>query len=181
MAAQARGEQDVATVDKDGRSVAAVIDGVKTRTVPNHVDHRGNVFELWQGDNQTDGFFEDPFVYAYQFSVAPHQIKGWGLHERKVDRYSIISGERHTFLWDDRDGSPTRGVVQRVVLSERASTQLIIPTGAWHLNLNVHATDDARLNNFPTEVYHHHAPDRRLLAWDDPSVPIRIADLLPKF
>jgi len=173
----ASGDRDVASVTKDGRSLSPTIDGVKTRSTANHIDHRGSVFEIFEGDMS---FWETPIVYAYQFSVRPHQMKGWGLHELKTDRYTIITGEVLLFLWDDRPGSATRGVVQKVVLSDRAVRQVVIPVGVWHLSLNLGA-EEARLINFPTDVYHHDAPDRMLLAWDSPEVPIDLAALLPKF
>lgn len=173
----ASGDRDVASVTKEGRSLAPTIDGVKTRSTANHIDHRGSVFEIFEGDMS---FWETPIVYAYQFSVRPHQMKGWGLHELKTDRYTIITGEVLLFLWDDRPGSATRGVVQKVVLSDRAVRQVVIPVGVWHLSLNLGA-EEARLINFPTDVYHHDAPDRMLLAWDSPEVPIDLAALLPKF
>lgn len=167
----------MASVTKEGRSLAPTIDGVKTRSPVTHLDHRGSVFEIFEGDMS---FWGTPVVYAYQFSVRPHQMKGWGLHELKTDRYTIITGEVLLFLWDDRPDSPTRGVVQKVVLSDRAVRQVVIPVGVWHLSLNLGA-DEARLINFPTDVYHHDAPDRLLLAWDSPEVPIDLAALLPKF
>ena len=173
----AAGERDTASVTKDGQSLSPTIDGVKTRSTANHLDHRGTVFEIFEGDTS---FWETPIVYAYQFSVRSHQMKGWGLHEKKTDRYTIISGEVLLFLWDDRADSPTSGVVQKVVLSDRGVRQVVIPVGVWHLSLNLQA-DEARLINFPTDVYHHDAPDRLLLAWDSPEVPIDLAALLPKF
>jgi len=173
----ASGDRDVASVTKDGRSLSPTIDGVKTRSTVNHIDHRGSVFEIFEGDM---AFWGTPIVYAYQFSVRTHQMKGWGLHESKTDRYTIISGEVLLFLWDDRVDSPTRGVVQTVVLSDRGVRQVIIPVGVWHLSLNLEA-DEARLINFPTDVYHHDAPDRLLLAWNSPDAPIDLAALLPRF
>jgi dTDP-4-dehydrorhamnose 3,5-epimerase len=171
------GVRDSQTVTKSGESTVRTIVGVLQRSTKNHVDHRGSVFEIYEGEN---AFFGTELVYAYQFSVRPHQMKGWGLHETKTDRYTIISGEILLFLWDDRPGSSTRGVVQKVVMSDRGVRQVIIPVGVWHLSVNVGA-EEARLINFPTDVYHHEAPDRLLLEWDAPEVPIRIADHLPKF
>lgn len=172
-----RGEQDVATVTPAGESLATVIDGVRTRSTPNHVDHRGTVFEIFEGPN---AFWSEPVVYAYEFSVRPHQMKGWGVHEHKTDRYTVISGEILQFLWDDRADSPTRGVVQKVVLSDRGVRQVLIPPGVWHISINV-GTVEAYLINLPTDVYHHGAPDRRLLAWDDPAAPIDLRAHLPLF
>lgn len=171
------GQRDTQTVTKEGLSVLATVDGVKTRSTVNHVDHRGAVYEIFEGDLD---FWGSPIVYAYQFSVRPGLLKGWGLHEHKIDRYTIISGEILLFLYDARPESPTRGVVQRVVMSDRATRQVIIPRHVWHLSVNL-TDEEARIVNFPTEVYHHEAPDRLLLPWDTTEIPVRIADFLPRF
>ena len=170
-------ERDVQTVTRDGVPIAQTIDGVKTRSTTNHVDHRGAVFEIFEGDLE---FWGTPIVYAYQFSVRPGLMKGWGKHEHKIDRYTIISGETLLFLYDDREDSPTRGLAQRVTMSDRATRQVIIPRNVWHLSVNL-IGEEARLVNFPTEVYHHEAPDRLLLPWDTDEIPVRIADYLPRF
>ncbi|WP_217999902.1 hypothetical protein, partial [Smaragdicoccus niigatensis] len=96
--------RDSQTVTSDGKSVAREIEGVKVRSTVNHVDHRGSVFEIFEGDLT---FWDSPVVYAYQFSCLPGQVKGWGLHEKKFDRYTIISGEILTLLYDARPDSPT--------------------------------------------------------------------------
>ena len=172
-----KGERDAQTVTKDGVALAKRIDGVKTRAMPNHIDHRGTVFEIFEGDLE---FWETPIVYAYQFSIRPGMVKGWGLHEQKRDRYTIITGEVLVVLYDARPDSPTHGVIQKVYLSDRGERQVIIPPFVWHLNVNLLETE-ARLLNFPTEVYHHEAPDRLLLPWDTDEIPFDLAPLLPHF
>lgn len=171
------GTRDEQTVTKAGVSTAATIAGVKTRSTANHLDHRGSVFEIFEGDMD---FWETPVVYAYQFSVRPHQMKGWGLHEHKIDRYTMITGEVLLFLYDSRPDSPTHGVSQKIVLSDRGVRQVIIPSFVWHLTVNL-GLDEARLINFPTMVYHHEAPDRILLPWDSDSIPVDVSAHLPKF
>lgn len=159
----------------DGTSVAATIEGVKVRASPLHVDHRGSVFEIFEGEGD---YWESPVVYAYQFSVRPGLVKGWGLHEHKLDRYTIISGEVLVALYDTRPDSPTHGVLQKIVMGDRGARNVTIPTHVWHLNLNL-GLDEARLINFPTEVYHHEAPDRLLLPWDTDEIPLDVRALLP--
>ena len=110
------GIRDVQTVTKAGSSIAPVIDGVLTRSTPNHVDHRGSVFEIFEGLNE---YWDEPIVYSYQFSVRPGQVKGWGLHQVKRDRYTIIFGEVLLFLYDARAESPTRGTSMKITLSDR--------------------------------------------------------------
>lgn len=167
--------RDTATVTKSGQRLGEVIDGVRTAAPVNHLDHRGRVFEVYTGDRD---FWVDPVVYCYAFTVRPGQVKGWGLHEYKVDRYTLISGEVLTVLYDAREDSPTSGLVNKVHLSGEAVRQLVIPTGVWHININLGA-GEAFLVNHPTQVYRHDQPDRLLLPWDCPQIPVDVAALLP--
>jgi dTDP-4-dehydrorhamnose 3,5-epimerase len=168
--------RDVATVTAAGASVADVIDGVRTVQPVNHVDHRGRVFEVYAGESD---YWADPVVYCYTFTVRAGRMKGWGLHEHKIDRYTLISGEVLTVLYDARADSPTHGMVNKVHLSGEAVRQLRIPNGVWHLNINL-GGDEAFLINHPTQVYQHSAPDRLLLPWDSPAIPVDVAALLPQ-
>lgn len=168
-------KRDVATVTPAGRPLAKVIDGVSTVAPVNHVDHRGRVFEIYAGDSS---HWQKPVVYCYAFSVRPGTTKGWGLHEHKDDRYTLISGELLTVLYDARVDSPTHGLVQQVVLTGQGVRQLRIPTGVWHLNICLSPTE-AFLINHPTEVYHHGAPDRLLLPWNTPEIPFDASAYFP--
>jgi len=167
--------RDIATVTSAGRSLAQFIEGVAVNAPVNHVDHRGRVFEIYGGETTQ---WEKPVVYCYAFTVRPGQTKGWGLHEHKDDRYTLISGEILTILHDARSDSPTRGVVQKVVLTPEGARQLLIPAGVWHLSVCLSPTE-AFLINHPTQVYDHDAPDRMLLPWNTPEIPVDIGAHFP--
>lgn len=167
--------RDEATVTSAGAVLAKAIDGVSTNTSVNHVDHRGRVFEIYTGDSS---YWQKPLVYCYAFTVRPGQTKGWGLHEKKDDRYTLISGEILTVLYDAREDSPTRGLVQKVVLTGEGARQLRIPTGVWHMNICI-GQEEAYLINHPTEIYDHNAPDRLLLPWDSADIPVDISTFFP--
>jgi dTDP-4-dehydrorhamnose 3,5-epimerase len=175
--AQGPGVRDVQTVTADGDSTLPVIDGVVTRRPLEHLDHRGSLFEIYNGD---PAIWPEPFVYCYQSSVLPGQIKGWARHEEKADRYSLAVGQLLVLLHDARADSPTAAVTQRVVLSPRGDRQLVIPAGVWHLLVNL-GPDEAHVINFPTRPYHHDAPDRFLLPWDTDELPVDVRSHLPKF
>jgi dTDP-4-dehydrorhamnose 3,5-epimerase len=168
--------KDSQTVTQDGKKVESTIQGVKTFAPVNHVDHRGRVFEIYPGVNE---YWEDPLVYCYAFTVRHQQVKGWGLHQEKDDRYTLISGELLTILFDARLDSPTHGVVQKVTLTPEGTRQLLIPTGVWHMNINI-GEHETYLINHPTQVYHHTNPDRLLLPWNTPEIPVEITDYFPK-
>lgn len=167
--------RDTATVTGSGVRLGEMIEGVRTAAPVSHVDHRGRVFEVYTGGGD---FWVDPVVYCYTFTVRPGQLKGWGLHEHKKDRYTLICGEVLTILYDAREDSPTAGLVNKVHLSGEALRQLVIPTGVWHLNINL-GSEEAFLVNHPTEVYRHDRPDRLLLPWDSPEIPVDVAAHLP--
>jgi len=94
------------TVDETGAPVLSVIDGVLTRRLVNHPDHRGRLFEIVNLAKDSE-FWAQPIVHCYQFSVREAQIKGWGVHAEKDDRYTLIDGEMVTGLFDARLDSPT--------------------------------------------------------------------------
>src|SRR5665213_2450998 len=169
-----RGEKDVATVSKDGTPLTGNIDGVVVLQPPIQVDHRGALVEMFT----IPEFWKEPFAYAYQTSVRPGTLKGWFAHERKIDRYHIVSGELLVLLYDDRPDSPTRGMSQKLVLSERSARQVLIPPLIWHLSLNV-GTDDAILINLPSTHYDHANPDRYYIAIDSGEIPIDVRSYFP--
>lgn len=168
---------DVATVDSRGQRLGDTINGVLQVQPVNHVDHRGRVFEVFPGVTD-EGFWRDPVTYCYAFTVRANQTKGWGLHQYKDDRYTLIDGEVVTVLYDARVDSPTHGVVQKVVLSPQGVRQLLIPVGVWHLNIALGPTE-AHLINHPTKPYVHDQPDRMLLPWDSQEIPFDAKSLFP--
>lgn len=170
------GVRDQQTVTAEGIPTLRVIDGVELRSPVTHVDHRGALFEIYTGPDQ----WPDPVGYVYQTSLFPGVIKGWARHEVKVDRYVLTHGELLVLLYDAREDSPTKGVLQRVMMSPRGVRQVMIPVGVWHLLANL-GQDEAQLINLPTQPYHHDQPDRILLPWDSPELPVNVRDYLPKF
>lgn len=166
---------DLQTVTSSGESVAQAIHGVHTLSPVNHVDHRGRLFEVYSGQND---FWHEPVVYCYAWSIRSRTTKGWGLHLEKDDRYTLISGEAVSVLYDARLDSPTYGLTQKVTLSGHGTRQLLIPKGVWHMNLNI-SDAETHLINHPTKVYDHAHPDRLLLSWDSPAIPFDVASLFP--
>lgn len=171
------GVPDVQTVTPAGRPTTPTIDGVITRTPVTHVDHRGALHEIYNGDPE---LWPEPAVYVYQTSVFPGQIKGWARHEVKVERYTLATGELLVLLYDGRPGSATEGVLQKVMLTPRGVRHVTIPVGVWHMIINL-GHEEAHVINLPTERYHHEKPDRILLPWDSPEIPVDVRQFLPKF
>ena len=168
-------QKDLQTTFRDGTRVEKFIDGVLINKQVTHVDHRGRLFEIWNG---TQDFWKDPVVYCYMFSVKINTTKGWGLHEEKDDRYTLIKGEICTVLFDPRKQSSTFGQTQKVYLSEQGFRQLLIPKGVWHMNINI-SEGESFLINHPTKIYNHEAPDRRLLPINSDLIPFNVSEIFP--
>lgn len=168
-------KKDVATVTASGHSLSKGIFEVSTNSPVNHVDHRGRVFEIYSG---TSDHWRDPLVYCYAFTIRAGQTKGWGLHLEKDDRYTLITGELLTILYDAREDSPTHGLVQKVFLTAQGTRQLRIPSGVWHMNIAI-GDSEAFLINHPTKVYEHDNPDRLLLPYDTDVIPVDVSSYFP--
>jgi len=77
-------------------------------------------------------------------------------------------------LYDERDGSPTRGLIARVVLSETRRRLMLIPAGVWHASRNLGDREVVVVVvNFPTKPYVHQDPDKARLPLDNDRIPYR--------
>ena len=126
------GVRDTQTVTADGTPTTPTIDGVVLHTPPVHIDHRGALFELFAGTG-TSELWREPVVYAYVFTVRPGAMKGWGMHEHKDDRYSLVSGEQLLLLHDGRPDSPTYGTRCGSCSRSEGTARCSSPVGVWHL------------------------------------------------
>jgi dTDP-4-dehydrorhamnose 3,5-epimerase-like enzyme len=172
------GEWDARTVTPEGAPVHPEIDGVLTRTVVTHVDHRGRLFEVANPAADPD-FWSEPIVHSYVFTIRANTVKGWGVHREKSDRYCLISGETMTILFDARTASPTYRLVQEVALSPEGTRMVLIPPGVWHMSVNV-APVETVLINFPTRTYDYESPDRLTLPWHSSEIPVDVSRYFPR-
>jgi len=161
--------QDRQMVTASGEPLAQLPAGVTFRELPTHVDDRGSVLEMF---DLRWGWHPDPLVFVYAFTVRPGKIKGWGLHKRHDDRYLLLQGEMEVVLYDERDDSPTRGLVAKIYLTELQRRLMSIPAGVWHADHNI-GTRDALVVNFPTIPYDHASPDKYRLPLDTDQIPYK--------
>ncbi len=170
------GAADVRTTADDGTALIDEIEGVVAHRLTVHTDHRGRLFEVYSASLP---HFSEPAVHGYVFTIRPSFVKGWGIHLEKDDRYTILSGEVMTVLFDARRSSPTYERAAEYVLGPSGHQQLRIPRGVWHASINL-GQEEAHLLNLPTHLYHHDAPDRISLPWDTPAIPIDLKRYVPK-
>ena len=143
-----------------------LIDGVRTKTLSVHADERGRIVEMLRSD---DEFFER-FGQAYLTTAYPGVVKAWHYHKKQVDRFVCVHGMMKVVLYDDREGSPTRGLLNEFFLGVHHPLLLRIPAGVYH-GFKCISECEALIVNIPTEVYHYAEPDEFRIDAHDPRVP----------
>ena len=155
------------TVTREGEGVDSLIDGVVVRNAVTHPDERGTVCEIY---NPAWGLSDEPLVYVYQITIRPGQVKGFVLHRTHSDRLFFSFGTAKVVLYDDREGSPTRGMLNELHFGEHNRAHLVIPPCVWHAVKNVGSTD-AVFVNCPTKPYNREDPDKWALPRDSDQIP----------
>jgi dTDP-4-dehydrorhamnose 3,5-epimerase len=92
------------------------------------VDERGKVMHMLRRD---DPEFEE-FGEIYFSTVNPGVIKGWHVHTLMTLNYYCVQGLAKLDLYDDREGSATRGEVQEVFPGDANSMLVRIPPMIWN-------------------------------------------------
>jgi len=105
-----------------------VIDGVVVKPLKQIPDERGCIIKMQEStDPEFRGFGE-----VYFSTVHPGVVKGWHLHEEMWLNYSVVRGDIKLVLFDDREGSPTRGELMELFLGDRNRALVQIPPRVWN-------------------------------------------------
>ncbi|MFN7132505.1 MAG: dTDP-4-dehydrorhamnose 3,5-epimerase family protein [Myxococcales bacterium] len=105
-----------------------MIDGVKVKPLRQIPDERGKVMHMLRCD---DPDFER-FGEIYFSVVYPGAIKAWHLHREMALNYAVPHGHIKMVLFDDREGSPTRGKLQELFLGPDNYHLVHVPVGVWN-------------------------------------------------
>lgn len=141
-----------------------MIDGVLFLPLKQIHDERGKVMHMLRNDQDNfEGFGEIYFSCTY-----PGVVKGWHRHKLMTLNYAAICGKTKVVLYDDREGSSTKGRLQEFYLSPENYGLLKVPPGVWN-GFKALGTADAILANCATIP---HAPDEiERLPFDTPEIP----------
>lgn len=105
-----------------------MIDGVVVKPLAQIPDERGTIIKMQEStDPEFKGFGE-----VYFSTVYPGVVKGWHLHEANVLNYCVVRGAIKLVLFDDREGSPTRGELQELFLGDKNRVLVQIPPMVWN-------------------------------------------------
>lgn len=106
----------------------ATIDGVQVVPLRRIPDERGTIFHMLR---RTEPHFIE-FGEIYFTSIYRDVIKGWHRHAEMTLNYACISGRVKLVLYDDRAGSPTRGVLMERFLGPDDYSLVVIPPMVWN-------------------------------------------------
>ncbi len=104
------------------------IDGVVITPLKQFRDHRGAVMHMIRADSpQFKSFGEIYFSF-----VVSGAVKGWKRHQRMTQNFAVPVGMLKLVLFDDRDGSPTKGITQEIVMGADAYGLVTISPMIWY-------------------------------------------------
>ncbi|SHI89390.1 dTDP-4-dehydrorhamnose 3,5-epimerase family protein [Desulfofundulus thermosubterraneus] len=143
-----------------------LIDGVQVKKLRLIPDERGFLMEMLRSDWPEF----DKFGQAYITACYPGVIKAWHYHKIQWDHFVCVGGMAKVVLYDPREGSPTKGVLNVFHLGYLNPCLLKIPPGVYH-GFTAEGNRTALIVNFPTELYNYEQPDEFRLPYNDPSIP----------
>ncbi|MDI6869848.1 MAG: dTDP-4-dehydrorhamnose 3,5-epimerase family protein [Bacillota bacterium] len=131
-----------------------LIEGVKMKPLRVIPDERGRLMEILRAD---DELFEQ-FGQVYLTTAYPGVVKAWHYHRKQADHMVVVKGMMKVVLYDDREGSPTRGEINEFFLGDHNHLLLKIPKMVYH-GFKCISETEALVINIPTEVYNYQEPD----------------------
>jgi len=150
-----------------------MIHGVAIKVLKPLQDDRGFLMEMLREDEPIFERFGQVYITGCRRGVA----KGWHYHKAQTDLFVCVGGTALVVLYDPREDSPTRGMVQEFVLQapplqDPSPLLLKIPRLVVH-GFTAHGCEEARIINMPTLPYRREDPDEYRYPWDSPEVPYR--------
>ena len=136
-----------------------LIDGVTARSLRVIPDERGWIAEILRADDPEFTKFGQVYVSA----TYPGVVKAWHYHKHQVDHFACVAGMVKLVLFDTREGSPTKGLVNEFFIGEQQPMLVRVPNGVYHGWKCISVTPSLVVN-VPNEPYHRTEPDEHRLA-----------------
>jgi dTDP-4-dehydrorhamnose 3,5-epimerase len=161
--------KDTPTGNADWEFRRELIEGVRVKDIRAIVTRNGVTTEIFRADWGLGG---DSIEHAIRVTLLGHAISAWHLHERQTDHVFVTDGAIRLVLFDDRDGSPTRGRLDVLDLSPARPMLVVVPPGIWH-GLQNRLTETSALMNLFDRAYRYGDPDEWRLPPDTDQIPYR--------
>lgn len=131
-----------------------LIDGVQVKPLRWIPDERGKLMEMLRCD---DPVFQK-FGQVYVTTCYPEVVKAWHYHQKQTDNMVVIKGMAKIVLYDPRQDSPTKGIVNEFFIGDDNPLLITIPPLVMH-GFKAYGTESAYIINCVTEPYNHQTPD----------------------
>ncbi|HOD75750.1 MAG TPA: dTDP-4-dehydrorhamnose 3,5-epimerase family protein [Syntrophorhabdaceae bacterium] len=131
-----------------------MIDGVAIKMLKVIPDERGRLMEILRSD---DEIFTQ-FGQVYMTTTYPGVVKAWHYHRKQDDLIACVRGMIKLVLYDDREGSPTRGEVNELFVGDHDPRLVRVPRMVYH-GWKCVSLEEAIIINAPTMVYDYVGPD----------------------
>jgi dTDP-4-dehydrorhamnose 3,5-epimerase len=105
-----------------------MIEGVKITPLRQIIDERGKIMHMLRCDAP---HFQQ-FGEIYFSFIHPGVIKGWHIHKKMTLNYAVPVGKIKLVLYDDREGSPTRGELMEIFTGQENYQLITIPPMVWN-------------------------------------------------
>lgn len=143
-----------------------LIEGVKAKKLKQIKDERGWLMELLRSDWEE---FEK-FGQIYITTCYPGVVKAWHYHKKQTDHFICIKDTAKVVLYDGREDSPTKGLINEFFMGEKNPLLLKIPPRIMH-GFTAIGNEETRIINIPTELYNYKNPDEYRLPPDTKEIP----------
>ncbi len=148
--------------------MAGLIEGVRVKQLRVIPDERGRLMEMMRADD--DLYIK--FGQVYLTTAYPGVVKAWHYHKLQWDHFVVVRGMMKVVLYDGREGSGTRGLVNEFFMGEHNPILLQIPPLVHH-GFKCISETEAMVINVPTEVYNRAQPDEYRLDPHGDAIPYR--------
>ena len=146
--------------------IKSFIQGVEIIKKNQIVDDRGIILHMLRVDDKNYKKFGE----IYFSTINPNKIKAWHFHKLMTLNYAVVHGSIKLVLYDDRDVSKTKGMIQEIILSNENHYLVSIPPKIWNgfcSSNNKHAIL-ANCSDIP-----HDKDEIVRLPFDDPKFPYK--------
>ena len=144
-----------------------LINGVKVKNLRVIPDERGRLMELLRSDDRE---FFSGFGQVYLTTAYPGAIKAWHYHKKQTDNLVCIQGMMKIVLYDPREDSPTKGMVNEFFAGIHNPILIKVPPFVMH-GFKCVSEHEALVVNIPTEVYVYNNPDEYRVPPSSPDIP----------
>lgn len=143
-----------------------IIQGVKIFNKKVITDERGKILHMLRSDDENFNKFGEIY-FSY---VNPNKIKAWHIHKKMTLNYCSAYGNIKLVLFDEREKSKTKGLVQEIFLSNDNHILVSIPPMVWNgfCSADNNLAVLANCSDIP-----HDKEEILRIPFDDPKIPYK--------